>query len=203
MSQAKPLLSPKRKPRPREGKGFAQGSSGPDEWSGCSGHLLAPSLGCPPNPSSLKQARALEPLLSDRTEGCLSDVMTTPLRRRSRGWERWGGRKWAGGNPTPRPPSRLPAGAEPGQEVDRAGLPAGQVGGLRRAPSSPVPLEQGPPLSLRAGRMGEGGPPHSAEGPTQRERPEQGSISLTPLPPRLPAQAHPLSARTAPASLIS
>lgn len=149
-----------------------------------------PTWGASPNPSSLKQARALEPLLSDRTEGCLSDVMTTPLRR-SRGWERWGGRKWAEGNPTPRPPSWLPAGAEPGQEADRAGLPAGQVGGLRRAPSSPVPLEQEPPLSLRAGRMGEGGPPHSAKGPTQRERPEQGSISLAPLPPACPPRPTP------------
>lgn len=78
----------------------------------------------PPNPGGLKQARAFEPLLSDRTEGCLSDVMTTPLRRRSRGRERWGGRKWAKGNPTPRPPSRLSAGAEPGQEAG-SGLPVG------------------------------------------------------------------------------
>ena len=87
---------------------------------GCSGRLLAPSLGALPCPGSLRQARALEPLLSDRTEGCLSDVVTMLLRR-ARGQGRGGGgRKWAEGNPTPRP---LPTLRAPSWARRRTGSP--------------------------------------------------------------------------------
>ena len=61
---------------------------------GSSGRPLAPSLGALPCPGSLRQASALEPLLLDRTEGCLSDVVTSLLGR-ARG-QGQGGRKEVG-----------------------------------------------------------------------------------------------------------
>ena len=148
--------------------------------------------GRPPNPSGLKQARALEPLLSDRTEGCLSDVMRTPLRRRSRGRERWGGRKWAEGNPTPRPPSRLSAGAEPGQEAG-SGLPLGQV------QMAQVSSLLSCPLGTRAASVPESRKDGGGQSPSFCQRADGRGLSRDPShSPRPPAHLGPSPKRPDP-----